>query len=197
MHVVSGGIRALWEGCALQFKWDHETHAAVSDFWPRLFELTSLLLSRGPIFLRDKNIAPPPRLSARCRRQLKWDLVPRHLCFEARPLSKCVYPSFPLVFFSGGDVIFNFCLPPSPNEFPLSLVAPAGWGSREAASCIKMLLWTDGFHQLLVPFPALRGDSLASTLLIYLQWRLGSRHRKIKLCSQVTHTDDTKPILRD
>lgn len=137
MHVVSGGIRALWEGCALHFKWDHETHAAVSDFWPRLFELTSLFLSRGPIFLRDKNTPPlPPGLSARCRRQLKWDLVPRHLCFEARPLSKCVYPSFPLVFFSGGDVIFNFCLPPSQMSFHCrsSLLLDEEAGKRRRAS---------------------------------------------------------------
>lgn len=60
-----------------------------------------------------------------------------------------------------------------------------------------MLLWPDGFHQLLVSFPARRGDSLALTPLIYLQRRLGNRHRKIKLCSQVTLVDVAKPILRD
>lgn len=198
MHVVSGGIRTLWEGCALQFKWDHETHAAVSDFWPRLFELTSLLLSRGPIFPRDKNIPPPPP-PAFCPLPSPVKVGPRpptSLLWGASPFQmRLSFVSPP--FFFRGDVIFNFCLPPSPNEFPLSLVTPAGWGSREAASRIKMVLWTDGFHQLLVPFPALRGDSIASVLLIYLQRRLGSRHRKIKLCSQVTHTDVTKPILRD
>lgn len=64
-------------------------------------------------------------------------------------------------------------------------------------SPIKMLLWTDGFHQLLVPFPALRGDSLAFDAVDLFGAVSGEQAQKIKLCSQVTHADVTKPILRD
>lgn len=108
MYVVSGGIRTLWEGCALEFKWDHETHAAVSDFWPRLFELTSLLLSRGPIFLCDKNIPPafcplpsPVKVGPRLPTSLLWGASP----FQMR------LSFFSPRFFSGGMSFLIFVAP--------------------------------------------------------------------------------------